>query len=72
MTVRNELKGLRLSRNESRQAIADALGITVTYYGMLEQGTRQPALDLAQRIAQYFGTTVDALFGPSARNDCAA
>lgn len=62
MQPRRQLYAARISRNISRREAAKALNITESYYGMIENGARQPALDLAQRIAQYFDSSIDELF----------
>lgn len=62
MTPRLTLQTLRKNQGLSRSNVADSLGITLGYYGMIESGTRQPRLDLAQRIAGMFDTTVEQIF----------
>lgn len=62
------LLGLRGSRNLTQDDVARAIGITRAYYGMIESGRREPSLEIARRIAEYFDTTVEALFFAAERN----
>jgi putative transcriptional regulator len=62
METRLQLKGLRQLRGLSRKQVADAAGISLSYYGLIEQGARQPALDTAKKLADLFGRSVDELF----------
>lgn len=47
---------------EPRQAVADAVGISVSALGMYEQGRRVPRDDIKRKLAKYYRTTVQALF----------
>ena len=51
-------------RGKSRQAIADAVGVDVSYLSHLLADRKRPSLDVAHRLAAVLGTTVDALFPP--------
>lgn len=53
---------LRKDRNFRQKDIAKALGITTSYYGMIEQGSRTPNLKLANEIAIFFKKRVDEIF----------
>ena len=53
---------LRAERDLSRQQLADALGINYQTIGYLERGDYNPSLELAFRIAEYFGLPLDAVF----------
>ncbi len=66
MQIRQKLIDTRKSKSLSRRQVAEALDITEAFYGMIERGARQPALDLAQRIARYFDSSTDELFGLAA------
>ncbi|GKX29599.1 hypothetical protein SH1V18_20790 [Vallitalea longa] len=48
--------------NKSQRSVADSLGITTSYYGMIELGTRNPSLDVAMDIANYYNTSIEELF----------
>jgi putative transcriptional regulator len=60
--IRNRIAVLRVERGLSRQQLADGLGINVQTVGYLERGDYNPSLELAFRIAEYFGLPLEAVF----------
>lgn len=46
----------------SRNQVAKAVGISVSAIGMYETGARIPRDEVKIRLADYYGTTVQALF----------
>ena len=58
----NKLKKLRSQSNLTQKAVAKAVGITTSYYGMIELGVRKPSLTLAMDLAKFFDTTVEEIF----------
>ncbi|MEV7865220.1 helix-turn-helix transcriptional regulator [Streptomyces sp. NPDC088124] len=60
--VHNRLAVVRAERNVSRQQLAEAVGAHYQTVGYIERGQYNPSLDLALRIAEYFGLPVEALF----------
>ena len=59
----NNLKELRTKKNLKQREVAEAVGITTSYYGMIELGKREPSLELALRISRYFGLKIEDIFG---------
>jgi len=59
---RHMLQQLRKKNKLTQQEVADMLGITVVYYGMIERGERNPTLELAKDIATLFHVTIDEIF----------
>ncbi len=57
---RLKLIGLRGTRTQ--REIAGALGITTSYYGMIELGARTPNLALAKKIEDFFGVPMREIF----------
>jgi putative transcriptional regulator len=53
---------LRAEHGLSRQQLAEALGINYQTVGYLERGDYNPSLELAFRIAEYFGLPLEAVF----------
>lgn len=45
------LANYRLGKNLTQQAVAESSGIQRSYYTMIENGTRQPSVSVAKRIA---------------------
>ncbi len=58
----NRLKVLRAERGVSRQQLADAVGVHVQTIGYIERRQYNLSLDLAFRLAGFFGLSLDALF----------
>jgi len=58
---------IQLRKRRSKQGITVAemarkLGISESFYYKIEQGIRNPTMNLAKRIADLLGSTVDELF----------
>ncbi|MFE6159213.1 helix-turn-helix transcriptional regulator [Streptomyces sp. NPDC056486] len=60
--VHNRLAMVRAERKVSRQSLAEAVGVHYQTIGYIERGQYNPSLDLALRIADFFGLPVEALF----------
>lgn len=61
--VLNERKVLiNLRGDKTRVEVANDLNITPQMLGAIERGDRTPSLNLAKRIAIYYGTTVEVIF----------
>ncbi len=61
--VLNERKVLiDLRGDKTRVEVANDLNITPQMLGAIERGDRTPSLNLAKRIAIYYGTTVEVIF----------
>lgn len=70
MTEKNvfseRLTQLREDRGLKRQEVADALGISRASLEYYEKGQRKPDIEVAARIAKYYGVSTDYLVGVSA------
>lgn len=60
--VHNRIAMLRVERGISRREFADAIGVHYQTVGYLERGEYSPSLQLALRIAAYFGVPVEFVF----------
>ncbi|MFF0477626.1 helix-turn-helix transcriptional regulator [Streptomyces sp. NPDC004284] len=60
--VHNRLAVVRAERKVSRQALAEAVGVHYQTIGYIERGQYNPSLDLALKVAGFFGLPVEALF----------
>ncbi|MBV4422790.1 helix-turn-helix transcriptional regulator [Clostridium tyrobutyricum] len=67
---RKTLVSLRKKMNLTQKDISSKLGITASYYGMIEQGTRTPSLTLAKNIASFFGKNIEEIFLNSNTTKC--
>ena len=63
MSVKLRLKELRKSRKLSQAQVAAGINCTPPTYSRYERGTRQPSLDMVLRMADFFGVSLDYLFG---------
>mgnify|MGYP000085479875 CR=1 FL=1 len=60
--MRHSLRNTRMAKGLTQEQVALAVGISRTYYTLIELGQRTPSVDDAQRIARVLGATVDELF----------
>ena len=60
---RVRLKELREDMGISQYEFADRLGVAQSTVGGWESGKREPNFDTMQKIANFFGVTVDYLLG---------
>jgi putative transcriptional regulator len=58
----NRLAVLRAERGLSRQQLADAIAVNYQTVGYLERGDYSPSLELAFRLAEYFGLPIESIF----------
>ena len=49
------VKRLRSRKNLSQKALADKVGISVSYVSMLERGQRSPPLETIEKMAKALG-----------------
>jgi len=57
------VRRLRGKKKLSQKALADKVGISVSYVSMLERGQRSPPLETIERMAKALGVTPAALLG---------
>ncbi|WP_298329865.1 XRE family transcriptional regulator [Haloactinopolyspora sp.] len=60
-TVGPRLKHLRLRRDVTLTALAEATGISTSTLSRLEAGLRHPTLEQLLPLARYYGVTLDSL-----------
>lgn len=53
---------LRKERGWRQKDVAEKVGITVSYYGMIEAGVRTPSLMLGFKIADVYGVSPSEIF----------
>ena len=58
----------RKALSMTQEALAEKLGITPQSVSRWENGQSRPDVDMLPRLAAFFGTTIDALFGYKAEN----
>lgn len=60
--IYNRIAVLRQEKGVSRKQLAERIGVNFQTVGYLEREEYNPSLDLAFRIAEYFGLPVDMVF----------
>lgn len=60
--MRTVLKEARKKKGLTVPDVAGKLGISASFYYKIEQGVRNPTIELAKQIADSLGSTVDDLF----------
>lgn len=60
--IYNRLALFRADRGVSRRDLAEAVGVNPQTIGYLERGDYSPSLELAMKIAAYFGVAIEMLF----------
>lgn len=55
------LKDRRLEKDVTQDVVAEAIGVTRAYYGMIEKGERKPSFDVMEKIADYFEITFNEI-----------
>ena len=58
----NRIALFRTERGVSRRELAEAVGVNNQTIGYLERGDYKPSLELAMKIAAYFGMPIELLF----------
>ncbi|AYE38435.1 XRE family transcriptional regulator [Companilactobacillus zhachilii] len=67
----NRLKDLRNNKHRTQKEIAKDLGVAPTTYASWEQGKREPDQAATLKIANYYGVTLDYLYGRNQTPDWA-
>ena len=70
MSLGARLKELRIKKNRSLQDVADAVGASKAHIWEIERGgSKNPTMDLLNRLASYFDVSVSYLVGETADQD---
>lgn len=60
----NNLKEIRLAKNMSISCLARKIEITERHLRFIEDGTKNPSLHVAQKIATELDTSIEKIFWP--------
>ena len=69
LNLGTKIKELRLKNGRTQEALANAFGITSQAVSRWESGESYPGVDIIPIIANYFGITIDELFGYNNNRD---
>ena len=56
------LREIRINQNKKQSDVAQAAKISESYYSLIENDNRKPAIDIAYSIAKSLGLTLDEFF----------
>ena len=62
LKILNKLNHLRLEKEVTQQALAEAIGVTRATINAMEKGNYNPSLELAFRLSLYFEKRVEDIF----------
>ena len=60
--MKNRIEEIRKARGIRQDEFAKALGVSRQTISSLENGRYNPSIQLAFKIARYFGTTIEDIF----------
>ena len=60
--IKNRIKVFRAEKKLTQQALADAVGVTRATINAMEKGAYNPSLELAFRLARFFGADIQTIF----------
>lgn len=60
--IHNRIALFRAEQGVSRRELAEAVDVNPQTIGYLERGDYNPSLELAMKIAAYFGVPIEMLF----------
>ena len=60
--MKNHLEKLRKERGINQEELAEALEVSRQTIGSLENGRYNPSIQLAFKIARYFGMSIEDIF----------
>lgn len=60
--MKNRLEDLRKQRGINQEELANALEVSRQTIGSLENGRYNPSIQLAFKIARYFGMSIEEIF----------
>lgn len=67
--MKNRIEEIRSAEGIRQEELAKALGVSRQTISSLENGRYNPSIQLAYRIARYFGLTIEEVFIFEEEND---
>lgn len=64
MTVGQKIKQIRKDKGLQQKSVAAEVGLDQSNYNKIENGRREPSVEVLQKLAVIFGVTVDELLNP--------
>lgn len=69
MAITLRLKELRKNAKMTQTDVANLLGVTREAYAMYEAGKRQVSIEVLDKLAEYYGLSIDYLVGRTESDD---
>ena len=69
--MKNKLKVLRAMHDLTQEDLAEKLGVTRQTINAIEKQRYNPSLELAFKLAEFFGVTIEELFIRESHEDSA-
>ena len=69
--VYQKLRELRISRNLTQAEVAEGINCSSSAYNRYENGKRQPPMEVLSALADFYGVSMDYLYGRSPISDAA-
>lgn len=66
------LSQLRNERGKTQRQIAKDMNVAVSTIAMYETGSRMPSLQMAKKLAEYFGLRIEDIFFKNGAHDMQA
>jgi transcriptional regulator with XRE-family HTH domain len=64
MTIGEKIKQVRKEKGLQQKAVALEIGLDQSNYNKIENGRREPSVEVLQKLSVIFGVTVDDLLNP--------
>lgn len=61
MQIGDNIKRLRREKGITQQTLADLVGMHRSNYSKVENGKREPSIEVLHKVASYFSTSLEAL-----------
>lgn len=62
MTIADQIRTLRVTRNKTLKDVSIGTGLSVSYLSDLERGRTEPSIKTLNKLAQFHGCTLEIEF----------
>lgn len=67
MEIAKNIKKLRAERRLMQKEVANAIGVHPSNYSKMEKGERELGIEVIDKLAKFFGLTIDELVHPTSK-----
>jgi len=61
MSLSNNIKKLREQKGMLQKQVATEVGLGISHYNKIENGQREASVDLLDKLARFYGVTIDQI-----------